>query len=294
MKKTTAVAALAAALYAAIAPVPAWAGADDGMFERGTISDDGAFGLTLSPDGQHALWVRSGGRREVLVVMESRKAGGKWQAPTVAPFSGRAGWKDIDPMFSPDGRTLIFQSNRPVDGKPARTGFDVWAVQMGAQGWGQPYHLGNLINTDESESSASIAANGNIYFMKNNPDGVSQSDLYLSRLAGGQYQVPENLGPALNTRERESNPYVAPDESYLIYFSSDPRGLGDVDLYISFRAADGWSVPRNLGAPINSAAAEFTPLVKDGRIYLARQVKQGERFIENIHSFPFDAERYRR
>lgn len=263
------------------------------IFMPGLISDGGVFGLTLSPDGEHALWVRSGGRRSGLVVMESHRLNGIWQTPTVAPFSGGEGYNDIDPAFSPDGKTLIFQSNRAVPGQPQRKGFDIYSVKWNSKAWGPVVHLGNLINTDASESSATMAANGSIYFMKENPDGVSRSDLYVSRLADGVYQTPINLGSPVNTRERESNPFIAPDESYLIYFSSAPGGLGDVDLMISFNEQGGWSAPRNLGAPINSVAAEFCPFVQGGRLYLSRQTKDGDRFIENIHSFPFDAAAYR-
>lgn len=45
----------------------------DGMFEPGLVSDNGVFGFTLSPDGQPALWVQSGGARTRLVIVESHK-----------------------------------------------------------------------------------------------------------------------------------------------------------------------------------------------------------------------------
>jgi hypothetical protein len=262
-----------------------------GIFEPGRISDHGVFGLTISPDGGHALWVRSGGKRDVLTIMQAFKVNGQWQAPSAVPFSANPAWQDIDPVFSPDGKTIIFQSTRPVEGKPERKGFDIWKVAYSGGKWGQPVHLGNDINTDESESSASIAANGTIYFMK--PNGANRSDLWLSRLVGGAYQAPENLGLPVNTAERESNPYVAPDESYLVYFSSDKRGLGEVDLLISFRENGKWGAPRHIDPPINTSAGEFCPWVHDGRLYLSRHVMVGDRYIENIHSFPFDPNQYR-
>lgn len=277
---------------AAFIALPASAQNDSSIFEPGLISDGGVFGLTISPDGNHALWVKSNGKREKLVIMESFKAGGKWQAPKTVSFSGNEGWKDIDPAFSPDGKTLIYQSTRPVPGRPDRKGFDIWSVTRSANGWSAPSHLGNLINSEESESSASIASNGTIYFMKD--QGAGNSDLWKSRLVNGEYQAPENLGAPVNTaKHRESNPFIAPDESYLIYFSSDPAGLGDVDLFISFREKDGWSTPKHIDAPINSKLAEFCPWVHQGRLYLSRQEKQGDRMIENIHSFPFNPANYK-
>lgn len=264
----------------------------DGLFEPGLVSDNGAFGFTLSPDGQHALWVQSGGGRTRLVIVESRKVDGKWQAPTPVPFTASDGSRDIDPAFAPDGKSIIFQSNRPVPDKPARKGFDIYSVALQDGRWGPLQHLGHDINGDDSESSGSITADGTIYFMKNGAEG--KSDLWRSRRVDGKYGVPERVAEPVNTGPwRESNPYIAADESYLLYFSDAPGGAGDVDLYISFKEKDGWSAPRNLGAPFNTAQAEFTPWVHGKRLYLARQVKDGERFIENIYSYPFDPERYR-
>src|SRR6185436_6677314 len=75
------------------------------IFEPGTISNDGIFGFILSPDGNNALWVSSKGKRDTLVIYESKKIDNKWQKPTLSPFSGT--WRDIDPIFTPDGKTLL-------------------------------------------------------------------------------------------------------------------------------------------------------------------------------------------
>jgi hypothetical protein len=256
------------------------------LFEPSTISDGGVFGLTLSPDGTHGLWVHSGGMRDKLVIMEARKRHGKWQPKTVAPFSGNPAWKDIDPVFSPDGKRIVFQSNRPVPGKPERKGFDIWSVARTGTGWGTPLHLGNVINTDDSESSASVAANGTIYFHK---VVGGNSDLWMSRLVNGEYQAPENLGAPINTQaERESNPYVAPDESYLIYFSTSGQPKDMSDLFISKRDKGGWGQPQRLAAPINSVeGSEFTPWMHEGRLYFTRQTKREGGLTENIYSHPF-------
>lgn len=254
------------------------------MFEPRFISDDGVFGLTVSPDGNEAFWVSSGGKREKLVIMQSKKRRGKWSEPQIAAFSGKEGWRDIDPMFSPDGETVLFQSNRPVEGFPNRKGFDIWAVKKTKNGWSDPFNLAE-INSDASESYASTAKNGNIYFMKENENGTGKSDIYFAEFKNGKYQTPRNLGSPVNTNERESNPFISPDEDYLLYFSDDPKGFGDVDLYISFNNKGNWQPPQNLGKTVNSELAEFCPFVhkKQNRLYLSRQKKDGERFIENVY-----------
>ena len=180
------------------------------VFEPGIISTGGEFGLTISPDSKTAFWVRSNGARDTLIILQSEKRNGKWQKPVPAVFStAKAEWKDVDPMFSPDGKTVLFQSTRPVPGQPQRKGFDIWQSTKTKTGWSEAKHLGNVINTDSSESFASVSKNGTIYFMKANDDGKGSSDIYFSRKVKGQYQTAQNIGSPINTTERESNPYIS-------------------------------------------------------------------------------------
>jgi hypothetical protein len=254
------------------------------MFEPTTISDNGVFGFTLSPDGNTALWVQSQGKRDTLRLLESQRRKGQWQTPTFVPFTARKGeWKDIDPIFTPDGTVVLFQSNRPVPGHDARIGFDMWAVEKFERGWGTPYHLGNMINTDSSESYASMAKNGNLYFTGSSDK--QQGDIYVATYRDGAYTAPQRLGPPINTRDkREANPFIAPDESYLIYAAGKPDNDNDSDLYIAFRKDGAWTAPINLGVSINSTISEFCPFVHTGqdRLYFARLERGPARNTENI------------
>jgi len=57
-----------------------------------------------------------------------------------------------------------------------------------------------------------------------------------------KYSTPENLGDSINTKTFEGDPYIAPDENFLIltaYNRSD--GLGDGDLYISLNRDGHWT-----------------------------------------------------
>ncbi len=97
-----------------------------------------------------------------------------------------------------------------------------------------------------------------------------KADIYRSRLDDGVYQIPENLGPIVNSEHYEGDVYVAPDESYMIvsiYGREDD--LGDGDLYISFRNSDSaWSPPKNMGPGINSDKRDFCPMVTPDGKYL--------------------------
>ena len=71
--------------------------------------------------------------------------------------------------------------------------------------------------TDATEWSPSVAANGNLYFGTTREGGKGRDDIWMSRLDGGRYTTPVNLGDSINTRFGEVEPWIAPDESYLIF-----------------------------------------------------------------------------
>jgi Tol biopolymer transport system component len=102
-----------------------------------------------------------------------------------------------------------------------------------------------------------VAANGTLYFTGRG-SGLSsfgQNDIYRVRRVNGRYSEPENLGSAINSSSSEYDAWVAPDESFLIFISDRPGGIGQRDFYVSARSNGMWMPPRNAGARINSAGS---------------------------------------
>jgi hypothetical protein len=99
-----------------------------------------------------------------MTLMESRLVNGRWQAPTVLPFSGT--WNDGDGALSPDGSRFLFISNRPVSGDTAKADLDLWEVSRTRDGnWGEPRRLPDSVNSNVNEVYPSIAADGTLYFV---------------------------------------------------------------------------------------------------------------------------------
>lgn len=225
------------------------------------------------PDQRTAYFGRANGNFTYSTILETYRRAGRWTEPRVAPFSGR--WKDADPHISPDGAWVYFISNRPLPGDSGvvltkgRDNFDIWFAERLANGeWGRPRHLGAPVSLPAtSQWSPSVATNGNLYFGTMRAGGRGGTDLWISRLVSGVYQPPENLGDSINTRADEVEPWIAPDESYLIFSASGrPSALGGHDLYISYRRNGVWQRPLRLPEPINSTANDLNPSVSpDGR-----------------------------
>jgi len=88
-----------------------------------------------------------------------------------------------------------------------------------------------------------------------------------SRLVDGEYEQPKLLGEQFGVGTYNAHPFVAPDESYIIWDSRREGGYGTSDLYISFRTVEGsWGPAINLGDKINTSDAENYPTVSpDGK-----------------------------
>lgn len=220
--------------------------------------------LAFSQDGRTVYYGRAG---KAWNIVSSRMENGVLGQPVPLAFSS-AEYSDGNPFLSPDGRRMFFWSTRPVNGQ-SRKQSALWCVDQDGAGWGTPRPLGALINTDEDPSAnAAVAANGVLYFTTKRPDAVGDLDLYRAAAAGRDYAKPENLGPVINSPQHEYDVYIAPDESFILFSSDRPGGLGNADIYISTRRNGTWTPPRNLGPKINSAGSDMLPSVSPDRKYL--------------------------
>ena len=109
----------------------------------------------------------------------------------------------------------------------------------------------------------STTMDGAIYFYSRPKHGI-----YFARKNEGRYKLLEKAQSPINDYD-DREPFIAPDESYLIFLSNNrPDGLGQGDLYISFKTDKGWTTPKNLGSKINSPEIECSPKITPDNKYL--------------------------
>ena len=206
----------------------------------------------------------------------SKWAHGKWTTPQVVSFSGQ--FNDWDPFLSPDGKRLIFVSNRPVPGAPAgQKNNHLWYVDLLANGnWSEAHHLDEPVNVNGVVAYAPcITRTGTVAFCSRNRDGNKGMGGYWAKWQGDHYEKPKQL--KLNGDSDIFDPYISPDERYLIFAS-------DGSLYISYRNGDDWTAGQKLGPQVNDGGANGSPYVSpDGKtLYYSSYKVQGIMMI-SIH-----------
>lgn len=227
------------------------------IFQDGVISTGDVLSSTFEPDGKTVYFVRSIPDRSVAKIYKSTQIGDEqWSEPELVPFSMIDPFT-VTPFVTRDGSKMIFSANL--------NNMDLWVVNKTAIGWGKPYPVRGPVNSAKDDYFPSMSDNGTLYFASSR--GLGGGDLFRSRLVNGVYQEPEALTD-LNTSAAESNPLIAPDESYLIFMALRPEGFGDYDLYISYQLNGKWSAPQNLGPAINTDVKDFQPsLSPDGKYF---------------------------
>jgi len=238
-------------------------------------------GIAFSPDGKEIYWAAALTYGTFQKIWMIRQVNGRWNPPKAAPFDEKYhfGW----PAFSPDGTRLFVNIHKPVGDPHQQIDVDICFLEKTPQGWSEAIHPGPPLNSDKTELGPSISRNGIVYFHSPNiKGGYGGPDIYRAKLTNGNYQEPENLGDSINSESMEVSPYIAPDESYLLFSSMRSDGYGDFDLYVSYKKEDGtWIKAKNLGEKINSSARDDAPVVSpDGKFlfFMSRRNGIGEFF----------------
>ena len=102
--------------------------------------------------------------------------------------------------------------------------------------------------------------------------------IYRARLVNDHYEQPEKLGAEINGGEAEINPYISPDQKFLIFgsYRKDARSSGGnlyqrADLYITENRDGHWSQARHLEHGVNTTATEGNPAISGKWFYFTSE-----------------------
>ena len=233
-----------------------------GQKPPGMVAEVFAPGI-ISTDGWELEGVFAPGMKEFYFTLDrgNKKTGdGKSFRPTVIGFREKDNvWKKYiefkrkgEIVFSPDGTRLHM-----AKGYKDRIG----------EGWSERKSLGPMFDRkDFGIMRLSASAKGSYVF----DDYKNQNSIRISKINNGERQAPIKMSSVVNSGKMTAHPFIAPDESYLIWDSEREGGYGDSDLYISFALENGaWGPAINMGDKVNSngwdAYASVTP---DGKYIL--------------------------
>lgn len=191
---------------------------------------------------------------------------------------------ELNPILSPDGKTLYFsRSNHPDNKGGSKDKEDIWYSELGPDGKWQLAQNMSQFNNDYPNFISSVNAI--------TPDGKSVvmvlgnkyvSDGKKTKMLSG-VSISSNTGSgwtkpvALNIKNDynfhdKANYFLANNRKTLIMSVQRDDSRGDRDLYVSFMQDDSvWTEPLSLGGVVNTAGEESSPFLAldDKTLYFA-------------------------
>jgi Tol biopolymer transport system component len=249
--------------------------------------------VAISPDGNTVLWGstdRPGGPGGWDIWMVRREHGA-WSQPT--PVSFDTPYKEFDPAFSHDGRSVWFFSNRPG----GFGGDDIYRVDFDQHSgrFGKVEHLGQEINSAGDEWAPTPSPDGHqLLFATNGRGGSGRHDLFVSTSQKGKWQPAVPLPGDVNSSGDDFDAAYINRGHALVFARSTDVDNDPIYLWIATRDDDGaYRHVRQLDERINVAKSWTLGPSEDpmhpGTLLFSAQRPEARRGKSDIYSIRLDA-----
>ena len=240
------------------------------VFAPGIVSTgEHEFSCSFTPDAKEFYFTRMDTTHKSTLIMATRLEDGRWTKPEVVPFVEST--LSFEPRVTVDGKRLYFMWGKPV---PDQKGMpmNIWYVERQGKTWGAPQNPGSPFNPTNT-MYVSTTLDGTVY-TTDISEGPGAEYIGVARLVDGKYQKLELLGPPINVGARDMYPFIAPDESYLLFNSRRQSDVTRSGLFISFRQKDGtWGEPLGVDVGLETGLPLVSP---DGKFLFFTAGERGK------------------
>jgi hypothetical protein len=215
-------------------------------FAPGLVSSPGyEYGGVFSPDMDAFYFIRGRGEGAAQDFVVFKYEDENWRETVLSPRVGQ-------PFIAPDG-AMLHLGGRYMERTDA--------------GWSDIQTLGQPF--DDIKIMRLTASSAGTYVFDEIGSADGDGVLRYSRLVDGVRESPRPFSATINTGTFNAHPFIAPDESYILWDGRRSSGFGGSDIYVSFRQTDGdWGPAINLGEAINTPAWEASASVTPDGQYL--------------------------
>ena len=241
-------------------------------FAPGIVSTDNwEFGGVFTPDLKEFYFLREVGETEeekTMKFMVYQYKDNEWVDSIISPRVG-------EPFISPDGRTMHLGRR--------------YKQRTESGDWSEIKKLDSIFYKIPI-MRLTVSAKGTYVF-----DAMGEGVLRYSRIIDGKREDPKLFEKEINSGKFNAHPFIAPDESYILWDGRRESGYGKADIYISFRQKDGsWGEAINLGDKVNTDASDFAAHVTSDGKYLffnrdVGKIKPTDEY-EDVNMFWVDAQ----
>ncbi|RYE17484.1 MAG: OmpA family protein [Sphingobacteriales bacterium] len=236
----------------------------DAAKKKGDWNSDGSDYALLKKDGSYWFTSSRLAKDDKKHLNRIYAAGNGMVKPEMVWLKDKSNTKELEygtPSLNPAGNRMYF-TRWYKDG--SKTIHAIYITENKNGDWSEPEKLNSHVNADGYNSKQPfITADGKrLYFVADKPGGQGGDDVWMSDLSSdGNPTNSTNLGNTINTEFNEQAPFYDADAKRLVYSSKGFIGLGGFDFFESWDQAGKWTIPANMGYPVNSAKDDlyYTP-----------------------------------
>lgn len=165
----------------------------------GLSTSENETSLSVSPDGNTLLLLKDDRAGDIFISLNKK---GYWSRPKNAGSNINSKYRENGACLSPNGRFMIFASNRPG----GQGGMDLYISERNADdGWGPAKNLGSGINSIWDEDYPAINNEGNkLFYCSSGLQGMGGYDIFCAkRNAKGNFEAAANMGYPLNSTDND-------------------------------------------------------------------------------------------
>lgn len=235
--------------------------------------------VTFTPDGRTMIFasIREGGKGHYDLYMSTYKKG-EWTEAELLPGPVNTEKNEFDPFITPDGKMLLFATNRENSDKFSDC--DIYVSEWDENQWGQPRIFDPVFVTpDKPDWSPTITLDFRtiIFASAREPAKADQTLIFKSKWLGDKWSRPEALPEPINTGYLEGTPYITPDGATLYTCSNrGEEGKKDVDIW-KFEYCNGkWTNAQRMTGPFLSEKYDYDPRISpDGTKFYFTSNREG-------------------
>ncbi len=217
-------------------------------------TDYSEFNALKSGDGNTLVFVR--GLKFYDAIFYSIKEEGGWSKPININQDVVSDGDYYPTSLNHDGTKMLLV--REVD-----LNSDIYISYLKEGAWTPAKKLQGKVNTQVQETFASFGTSDNIiYFASDRQGGKGGKDIFVSKKETGEvWGKPKNLGKVINSPMDEETPVVCKDGKTLFFSSKSHYNMGGYDIFYSYKNQNKWSIPRNIGYPVNTTRDDLFYIV---------------------------------
>lgn len=155
----------------------------DAMIDTSLVAVDKDIAyMVLHPVSKVLYYTKRDHKGVSLLYEHYEKKPGKYAVRRVKP--GGFSYSVEHPVFSPDGRAMVFASDCPL----GFGGIDLWYSEMRGDQWQYPQNLGRNINTVGDDVMPAMYGDFLVFSSNGRPDSKGGFDLYAARLVAQEQE----------------------------------------------------------------------------------------------------------